>query len=73
MIKEVKRIKIKNQREKLIKELKKVYQDAFDELPLMDVEEGSIAKLSQVFILSRQAALSHLEQEIEKPIITSAK
>ncbi len=71
MLREEKRIKLKNQREKLIKALENVYMEAFDELTLMDIEEGSIAKLSQAFLLSRQAAISHLEKEIEKPIITS--
>ena len=72
MNREDKRMKIKNQREKLIKELNNIYKKAFDELSTIDVEEGSIAKLSQAFILSRQAAINHLEKEIEKPIITNS-
>ena len=73
MKREEKRAQLRAQREKLINALKKLYKDAFDELSLMDIEEGSIAKLSQTFLLSRQAAISHLEKEIEKPVITSSK
>ena len=73
MNREEKRIKLKKQREKLINELKNIYKKAFDELSIMDIEEGSIAKLSQAFILSRQAAISYLEKEIEKPIITNPR
>ena len=71
MEREEKRTKIKNQREKLIKALENVYTNAFNELTLLNIEEGSIAKLTQAFLLSRQAAMSHLEKEIEKPIITN--
>ncbi len=73
MNREKKRILLNNQRESLIKELKNVYKDAFDQLSRIDIEEGSIAKLSQAFLLSRQAAISHLEKEVEKPIITRAE
>ncbi|AAQ00821.1 MULTISPECIES: hercynine metabolism small protein [Prochlorococcus] len=72
MRKEDKRVAIKFQREKLIEELEKVYKNAFDEISNMELEEGSVAKLSKAFLLSRQAAISELEKEIEKPIITKA-
>ena len=72
MNKNEKRKKMKIQREKLINSLEKVYQHAFDELSNMDIEEASIAKLCQAFLLSRDAAIDHLKQEIEKPIITHA-
>ncbi len=72
MKREQKRIALKLQREKLIKELNKVYRNAFDELSSLDIEEGSLAKLSQKFLLSREAAISSLETEIEKPIITQS-
>jgi len=70
MKREEKRLKLKIQREKLINSLEEVYTNAFNELTLINIEEGSIAKLSQAFILSREAALSPLKKEIEKPIIT---
>ncbi len=69
---EQKRITIKMQREKLISELNSVYKNAFNELSTLDIEEGSLAKLSQIFLLSREAALSSLQKEIEKPIITES-
>ena len=67
-----KRIALKLQREKLISALDKVYKNAFNELSTLDIEEGSLAKLSQIFLLSREAAISSLQQEIEKPIITKS-
>ena len=70
MKREEKRIALKLQREKLIRALDKVYKCAFNELSTLDIEEGSLAKLSQAFLLSREAAISSLQQEIEKPIIT---
>ena len=72
MEREQKRIALKLQREKLISALDKVYKNAFNELSTLDIEEGSLAKLSQIFLLSREAAISSLQQEIEKPIITKA-
>ena len=72
MEREHKRIALKLQREKLISALDKVYKNAFNELSTLDIEEGSLAKLSQMFLLSREAAISSLQHEIEKPIITKA-
>ena len=72
MKREQKRITLKLQREKLIRELNEVYKNAFNELSTLDIEEGSLAKLSQIFLLSREAAISSLQQEIEKPIITKS-
>ena len=72
MEREQKRIALKLQREKLISALDKVYKNAFNELSTLDIEEGSLVKLSQMFLLSREAAISSLQQEIEKPIITKS-
>ena len=72
MKREQKRIALKLQREKLIRVLDKVYKNAFNELSTLDIEEGSLAKLSQIFLLSREAAISSLHKEIEKPIITQS-
>ena len=69
---EEKQMKIKHQREKLIKELEVVYKKAFDELSNLEIEEGSIVKLSQAFLLSREAAINELDKEIEKQIITKS-
>ena len=72
MKREQKRIALKLQREKLIRALDKVYKNAFNELSRLDIEEGSLAKLSQIFLLSREAAINALQKEIEKPIITKS-
>ena len=63
---------LKFHREKLISELNNVYKNAFNELSRLDIEEVSLAKLSQIFLLSREAAISSLQKEIEKPIITQS-
>ncbi len=67
-----KQIIIKLQREKLIEKLTEVYKNAFNDLSNLEIEEGSIVKLSQAFLISREAALSELRKEVEKPIITSS-
>ncbi len=72
MKREKKREKMKLQRENLIKRLEEVYRNAFDKLSKLDIEEGSITKLSQAFLLSREAAIKYLKEEIEKPITTQA-
>ena len=71
MNREEKQIKLKFQRERLIEELDLVYTNAFNELSNLEIEEGSIVKLSQAFLLSREAALNELNKEIEKQIITT--
>ncbi len=72
MTKKEKQIKIMIQRKKLIEELELVYKNAFNELSNLEIEEGSIVKLSQAFLLSREAAINELNKEIEKPIITKS-
>ena len=63
-------MQLKLQRVKLIEDLEKVYKNAFNQLSNLEIEEGSIVKLSQAFLLSREAAISALDKEIEKQIIT---
>jgi len=70
MNREEKQIKMKLQREKLIKNLEMTYQNAFDDLSNLEIEEGSIIKLSQSFLLSREAAINELRKKIERQIIT---
>ncbi len=72
MTKKEKQITIMIQRKKLIEELELVYKNAFNELSNLEIEEGSIVKLSQAFLLSREAAINELNKEIEKPIITKS-
>ncbi len=72
MTRENKQIQIKLQRKKLIEELEIVYKNAFNQLSNLEIEEGSIVKLSQAFLLSREAAIKELDKEIEKQIITKS-
>ena len=72
MNREEKKNKLKRQREKLIEELEMVYKNAFNELSNLEIEEGSIVKLSQAFLLSREAAIKELDKEIEKKIVTTS-
>ncbi|MEB3305184.1 MAG: hercynine metabolism small protein [Cyanobacteriota bacterium] len=59
-------------REGLIGELDTLYRDAFDRLSELDLGEGAIARLTQLLLRSREAAITPLEEEIEAPLITYA-
>ena len=63
---------VRGQREKLIKELMATYMVALDQLAGHDLPDRTIAKLAQLMIRSRDAALQVMEEEIEAPLITSA-
>ena len=56
----------------VVHSMKIVYINAFNELSNLEIEEGSIVKLSQAFLLSREAAIKELDKEIEKQIITTS-
>ena len=62
--------KIKLHRERVIEELETLYKQAFDRISTMDLGEGAIAKLAQLLLQSRDAAITPLQKEIEKLIIT---
>jgi len=72
MSKEHQRDAVRGQREKLIKELMATYMVALDQLAGHDLPDRTIAKLAQLMIRSRDAALQVMEEEIEEPLITSA-
>ena len=61
---------IKFERIKLIKEIEKIYLHAFERIAALELKESDIAKLSSVFIQSKEGAIKPLEKEIEKPLIT---
>ena len=63
---------VRGQREKLIKELMATYMVALDQLAGHDLPDRTIAKLAQLMIRSRDAALQVMKEEIEAPLITSA-
>ena len=68
---EERRQTIKGQREQLISELEALYMNAFERLGQLDLGEGAVARLTQLLLRSREAAITPLQEEIEKPIITS--
>jgi len=59
-------------REGLIADLEGLYRDAFDRISSEDLGEGAIARLTQLLLRSREAAITPLQEEIEAPLITSA-
>jgi len=62
--------KLKLERELLIKELENFYLRAFDRIAKLELKEQDIAKLTQLLLLSREAAINSLKKEIEQPLIT---
>ena len=72
MSKSDQRAAVRGQREKLIKELMATYMVALDQLASLDLPDRTIAKLAQLMIRSRDAALQIMKEEIEAPLITSA-
>ena len=71
MSREDQRRTVRFQREELIKELVATYSNAFDRLPSLDISDRTLAKLAQLIINSREAAIHVMEEEIEAPLITS--
>jgi hercynine metabolism small protein len=59
-------------REELISELEELYRRAFDRIGDQNLGEGAIARLTQLLLRSREAAITPLQQEIEAPLITRA-
>jgi len=59
-------------REGLIAELEELYREAFDRIGDQDLGEGAIARLTQLLLRSREAAITPLREEIEAPLITRA-
>jgi len=59
-------------REGLIGELDTLYHQAFERISSLDLGEGAIARLTQLLLRSREAAITPLQEEIEAPLITFA-
>jgi hercynine metabolism small protein len=72
MSREDQRQAMRSVREGLIEELEELYRQAFDRLSEHDLGEGAIARLTQLLLRSREAAITSLQQEIEAPLITRA-
>ncbi len=71
MGREEQRAAMRQMREGLIAELEELYRGAFDRLSEHDLGEGAIARLTQLLLRSREAAITPLQEEIEAPLITS--
>lgn len=66
------RAAMRQTREDLIAELELLYRRAFDRISEQDLGEGAIARLTQLLLRSREAAITPLTEEIEAPLITRA-
>ena len=71
MGREEQRAAMRQVREGLISELEELYRNAFDRIGNQGLGEGAIARLTQLLLRSREAAITPLQQEIEAPLITS--
>ena len=71
MGREEQRAAMRQVREGLISELEELYRNAFDRIGNQELGEGAIARLTQLLLRSREAAITPLQQEIEAPLITS--
>ncbi|MCX5959319.1 MAG: hypothetical protein NT053_05610 [Cyanobacteria bacterium] len=72
MSREEQREAMRATREGLIEDLEDLYRRAFDRISEQDLGEGAIARLTQLLLRSREAAITPLQQEIEAPLITRA-
>jgi len=72
MSREEQRQAMRQTRESLIEELEELYRRAFDRISEQDLGEGAIARLTQLLLRSREAAITPLQEEIEAPLITRA-
>ena len=70
MSREEQRAAMRQTREGLIEELEELYRNAFDRISEQNLGEGAIARLSQLLLRSREAAITPLQEEIEAPLIT---
>ena len=72
MSREEQRQAVRELRESLIAQLEELYGNAFEKLASQNLGEGSIARLTQLLLRSREAAITPLQEEIEAPLITKA-
>ncbi|MEB3322399.1 MAG: hercynine metabolism small protein [Synechococcaceae cyanobacterium] len=72
MSREEQRQAMRGVREGLIEELEELYRQAFDRISTAELGEGAVARLTQLLLRSREAAITPLQEEIEAPLITRA-
>ncbi len=70
MSREEQRAAMRQTREGLIEELEELYRNAFDRISEQNLGEGAVARLTQLLLRSREAAITPLQEEIEAPLIT---
>lgn len=70
MSREDQRRAVRALREGLIQQLEELYATTFERLASEDLGEGGIARLTQLLLRSREAAITPLLEEIEAPLIT---
>ncbi|MFN5695869.1 MAG: hercynine metabolism small protein, partial [Cyanobacteriota bacterium] len=61
MSREEQRLAMRSMREGLISQLEELYRDAFDQISTQDLGEGAIARLTQLLLRSREAAITPLQ------------
>ena len=72
MSREDQRRAVREMREGLIAQLEELYGQAFEQLARQNLGDGGIARLTQLLLRSREAAITPLQEEIEAPLITRA-
>ena len=72
MSREEQRKAVRELRESLNAQLEELYGNAFEKLASQNLGEGGIARLTQLLLRSREAAITPLQEEIEAPLITRA-
>jgi len=72
MSREEQRKAVRELREGLIAQLEELYGNAFETLASQNLGDGGIARLTQLLLRSREAAITPLQEEIEAPLITRA-
>jgi len=70
MSREDQRRAVRALREGLIQQLEELYAASFERLAGEDLGEGGIARLTQLLLRSREAAITPLQEENEAPLIT---
>ncbi|MBE9152802.1 MULTISPECIES: hercynine metabolism small protein [unclassified Cyanobium] len=71
MSREEQRAAMRQVREELVGELEELYRRAFDRIGDASLGEGAVARLTQLLLCSREAAITPLQQEIEAPLLTT--
>ena len=72
MSREDQRRTVRELREGLIRDLEELYAASFEKLVDQNLGDGGIARLTQLLLRSREAAITPLQEEIEAPLITRA-